>query len=178
MVRYRGVGVIMVRVADVLRCVLVRRGVARLAWRKGERRARDPARRKAKGDQYDKSSPYGPVHRTEGNRLLARTVWRENHSATKTFNSPPGALRYARDPHSGRATLHLHLDHESCMEVTVLKGRTRDVQTFADHVIAERGVRHGRVFVVPVELGNEVHAHADAPAHRHSHAHVHRKRQA
>jgi nickel-responsive transcriptional regulator NikR len=39
------------------------------------------------------------------------------------------------------ATMHVHLDHDSCMEVTVLKGRTPEVQHFADHVIAERGVR-------------------------------------
>ena len=49
------------------------------------------------------------------------------------------------------ATLHVHLDHESCMEVTVLKGRTAQVRHFADHVIAERGVKHGRVVLVPIE---------------------------
>jgi CopG family nickel-responsive transcriptional regulator len=74
------------------------------------------------------------------------------------------------------ATLHVHLDHDSCMEVTVLKGRTKDVQQVADHVIAERGVRHGRLVTVPVELRSEIHAHAGEPAQRHAHAHVHRKR--
>jgi CopG family transcriptional regulator, nickel-responsive regulator len=74
------------------------------------------------------------------------------------------------------STLHVHLDHDSCMEITVLKGRTRDVQRFADHVIAERGVRYGRLVIVPVEFESEVHAHAEEPAHRHAHAHVHRKR--
>jgi CopG family transcriptional regulator, nickel-responsive regulator len=73
------------------------------------------------------------------------------------------------------ATLHVHLDHESCMEVTVLKGRTVEVQKVADGVIAERGVRYGRLVVVPVELSSEVHAHASESAHRHPHAHVHRK---
>jgi len=47
------------------------------------------------------------------------------------------------------STLHVHLDHESCMEVTVLKGRTSAVRHFADHVIAERGVRHGRLVMLP-----------------------------
>jgi len=75
------------------------------------------------------------------------------------------------------STMHLHLDHDSCMEVTVLKGRTRDVQHFGDHVIAERGVRYGRLVLVPVEVQSETHSHADTPAHRHSHTHVHRKRQ-
>jgi CopG family nickel-responsive transcriptional regulator len=49
------------------------------------------------------------------------------------------------------ATLHVHLDNDSCMEVTVLKGGVRDVQHFADHIIAERGVRHGRVVMIPAD---------------------------
>jgi nickel-responsive transcriptional regulator NikR len=51
--------------------------------------------------------------------------------------------RLTRDFHQhhdlAQTTLHVHLDQESCMEVTVLKGRGSDVQRFADHVIAERG---------------------------------------
>jgi CopG family nickel-responsive transcriptional regulator len=31
----------------------------------------------------------------------------------------------------------------------VLKGKTGAVQHFAEHVIAERGVRHGRVVLMP-----------------------------
>ncbi len=47
------------------------------------------------------------------------------------------------------STLHVHLDHDSCMEVTVLKGAAGAVRHFAEHVIAERGVRHGQVVVLP-----------------------------
>jgi CopG family nickel-responsive transcriptional regulator len=46
------------------------------------------------------------------------------------------------------ATLHVHLDHDSCMEVNVLRGRSDEVQHFAEHVVAERGVRHGQVVMV------------------------------
>lgn len=70
--------------------------------------------------------------------------------------------RLTRDYHSHhdlvQATLHVHLDHESCMEVTVLKGRGSDVQEFADHIIAERGVRHGHVVYLPVD-GTRSHEH-------------------
>ena len=48
------------------------------------------------------------------------------------------------------------------MEVTVLKGRGSDVQHFADHIIAERGVRHGHVVYLPVH--KKTHSHA-ASAH-------------
>lgn len=47
------------------------------------------------------------------------------------------------------STLHVHLDPESCLEVVVLKGIAKDVQHMADHVIAERGVRHGQLVMVP-----------------------------
>lgn len=63
--------------------------------------------------------------------------------------------RLTRDFHEhhdlAQATLHVHIDHDSCLEVTVLKGRGSEVKAFADHVIAERGVRHGHVVVMPLE---------------------------
>lgn len=47
------------------------------------------------------------------------------------------------------ATLHVHLDDDNCMEVTALRGAGKDVQHFADHIIAERGVKYGRVVMMP-----------------------------
>ncbi|MCA1401373.1 nickel-responsive transcriptional regulator NikR [Bradyrhizobium brasilense] len=47
------------------------------------------------------------------------------------------------------ATLHVHLDDDSCMEVTALKGASSEVRHLADHIIAERGVRYGRVVMIP-----------------------------
>ena len=35
------------------------------------------------------------------------------------------------------------------MEVTALKGASGEVRHFADHIIAERGVRYGRVVMIP-----------------------------
>jgi len=66
-----------------------------------------------------------------------------------------------------QATLHVHIDHDSCLEVTVLKGKGNEVKAFADQVIAERGVRHGHVVVMPIEPHAHGHAHAHgAKAHR------------
>ena len=70
------------------------------------------------------------------------------------------------------ATLHVHLDHQACLEVGVLRGATGDVRHFAEHVIAERGVRHGRLVVIPVEVSDEAHPHGGEEAHAHLHAHV------
>jgi CopG family nickel-responsive transcriptional regulator len=43
------------------------------------------------------------------------------------------------------ATLHVHISHDDCLEIAVLKGKMGDVQHFADDVIAQRGVRHGHL---------------------------------
>lgn len=63
------------------------------------------------------------------------------------------------------ASLHVHLDHGNCMEVSLLRGHVGEIQTFADGVIAERGVRHGKLVVVP----------ADKELHDHHHDHFHGK---
>ena len=64
------------------------------------------------------------------------------------------------------ATLHVHLDAASCLEVSLLRGEKAEVEHFAQHVIGERGVRYGQLVVVPanVEEGLE-----DDGAHRHEH---------
>ena len=51
-------------------------------------------------------------------------------------------------------------------------GKAQEVERFADHVIAERGVRHGRLVMVPVDLEEEKYAHGVAPEYRHLHVHV------
>lgn len=61
-----------------------------------------------------------------------------------------------------QATLHVHLDAQNCLEVTVLKGRGTEVQAFANQVIAERGVRHGHVVYMPAakDMGHHGHTHS------------------
>jgi CopG family nickel-responsive transcriptional regulator len=70
------------------------------------------------------------------------------------------------------ATMHVHLDHDSCLEIAVLRGRADDIGDFADRLISERGVRHGRLVTVPVKLKTEAHAHGRAQGRRHLHTHV------
>ncbi len=43
------------------------------------------------------------------------------------------------------STLHAHLDHESCLEVVLLRGKSKDVQELADRLISTKGVQHGRL---------------------------------
>src|SRR3569833_2026630 len=71
-----------------------------------------------------------------------------------------------------QAALHVHIDPESCLEVTVLKGSRTDVKAFADHVIAERGVRHGHVVMMPIASPDE-HSHSNSHSRSHSRSHAH-----
>lgn len=111
------------------------------------------------------SSARGYQNRSEIFRDLVRTGLQQSARSTETGDCV-AALVYVYDHElrdsSGRlvrnfhghhdlslATLHVHLDDDNCMELTALRGPTREVQHFADHVIAERGVKYGRVITIP-----------------------------
>jgi CopG family nickel-responsive transcriptional regulator len=131
----------------------------------------------------------GYQNRSEAIRDLARAGIREATVDAAESDNCVAALVYVFD-HTARelskrlvrsfhehhdlslATMHIHLDHDNCMEVTVLKGETHEVRRTAEHVIAERGVRHGRLIMIPVEMEIHSHGHGKAAAHQHSHIRV------
>ena len=45
------------------------------------------------------------------------------------------------------SVLHVHLDHHNCMEVLAVRGRADVVRKLADHLIATKGVKHGKLTV-------------------------------
>jgi len=42
------------------------------------------------------------------------------------------------------STVHVHLDHDNCMEVILVRGITAQVRKLADSLIAIKGVKNGR----------------------------------
>jgi CopG family transcriptional regulator, nickel-responsive regulator len=72
-----------------------------------------------------------------------------------------------------RATLHIHLDEDRCLEVIVLRGQSDELQTVAEKMLATRGVTHGGFEIVTDEKGGAKRPHGHAHAHDHSHAHAH-----
>lgn len=60
------------------------------------------------------------------------------------------------------ASTHVHLDHDHCLETAILRGATEAVRRFADVVTAQRGVRHGQLNLMPVDMED---------GHRHVHSH-------
>ena len=45
------------------------------------------------------------------------------------------------------STLHVHLDHDNCLVVLVVRGRSAEVRKIADALISTRGVKHGRLTI-------------------------------
>ncbi len=43
------------------------------------------------------------------------------------------------------ATLHVHLDHETCLEVIALRGKPEQLRAIADSLMGMKGVKHGKV---------------------------------
>jgi CopG family transcriptional regulator, nickel-responsive regulator len=59
-----------------------------------------------------------------------------------------------------RSTLHIHLDHEHCLEIIVMHGRSDELHTVADRILAIKGVLHGAI---------EIYAHRAAHGSHHDH---------
>jgi CopG family nickel-responsive transcriptional regulator len=66
------------------------------------------------------------------------------------------------------STSHAHLDHDSCLEVLIVHGKSAQVAQFADQLIGLKGVQHGRLVMTVPE-------HAlippSEPKHKHPHKH-------
>jgi CopG family nickel-responsive transcriptional regulator len=64
------------------------------------------------------------------------------------------------------STSHAHLDHDSCLEVLIVHGKSTQVSQFADRLIGLKGVQHGRlVMTVPAHAIEHTHE----PGRKHSH---------
>jgi len=144
-------------------------------------------------DRYIASKGY--QNRSEAVRDLVRDRLEQDRAAADEAGYSVGSVSYVFNHHqrdlAQRLTnaqhehhdvvlsaLHVHLDHENCLEVTLLRGPTRDVRAFAETLIAETGVRHGHIHLTAVEAADAKHSHAGRFAdphsgHGHSHTHVH-----
>ena len=125
----------------------------------------------------------GYLNRSEAFRDLVRRSLEESRLKAGTARHCIASLSYVYNHHernlASRLTeeqhehhdltvsaMHVHLDHEHCMETVILKGPTAEVVKFADSLIAQTGVRHGQLNLVPAQL--------EKPAPKsHFHHHIH-----
>ena len=45
------------------------------------------------------------------------------------------------------SSTHIHIDHHNCLEVIILKGRSRIIKKITDELAATRGVKHGKLIM-------------------------------
>ena len=55
------------------------------------------------------------------------------------------------------AATHVHLDHHYCLEVVIMKGKSKELQEIADRMLALRGVELGKL--VLTNSGKNIKAH-------------------
>ncbi len=141
--------------------------------------------------QFDRfMAEHGYTNRSEAFRDLLRDRLERDRLASSAAPACVGCLTYVYD-HEQRelarrlvraqhahhdlslATLHIHLDHDTCLETVVLRGPTATVTDFAKEVTTQRGVRHGHLWLVPVEVGVDDHAHDEAATGGPPHLHYH-----
>lgn len=134
----------------------------------------------------------GYQSRSEALRDVIRAEFSRGEAMAETLPSKArghGVLSYVFDHHTRAlasrltsnhhdhsdlsvATMHVHVDHDHCLEVSILKGSVHAMQHFADSVSSQRGVRHGHLHVMPVGV-DDTHDHAQATGHSHDHDHDH-----
>lgn len=87
-------------------------------------------------------------HKLENDECLAALVYVYDHESRDL--SKRLVKNFHRHHDLSLGTLHIHLDDENCLELSALKGPKPHLQHFADHIIAERGVKYGRIVVIPM----------------------------
>ena len=134
-------------------------------------------------DTFDKMvRDKGYQNRSEAFRDLLRGELRKDTLEEGTGKHCVGTVSYVYNHHERQlasrltsmqhdhhdvtvATMHAHLDHDNCIETVIVRGPTAAVAEFAHAVMAQTGVRHGRSYPIPVEVGagspkGHVHVHA------------------
>jgi CopG family transcriptional regulator, nickel-responsive regulator len=51
------------------------------------------------------------------------------------------------------SAIHVHLDHDNCLEVIIVKGAASEVRNLASHLIGARGVKHGELVTTTTGSG-------------------------
>ena len=110
-------------------------------------------------------SSRGYSNRSEAIRDLIRKQLSEEQLATPTTQAVAGVF-LVYDHHSRTlpqklmdlqhqhllqivSSTHVHLDHDNCLEVIILKGKAAKLQQIADRITSLKGVKLSRINIVP-----------------------------
>ncbi len=124
--------------------------------------------------QFDESiSKKGYVSRSEAIRdlvrdSLAESEWKNDDEwmvgtivmvYDHTMASVGDKLTDIQHDHQSlvNTSVHVHLDHDKCMEILICEGKLRDLKKFADEVTSIKGVLRGRLTMAAPSTGNLHH---------------------
>ncbi len=58
------------------------------------------------------------------------------------------------------STTHVHVDHDSCLEVILLQGKAKVIKTLSEKLLSIKGVQHGKLTITtPVKSSNKQKHH-------------------
>ena len=132
------------------------------------------------------SSVRGYGNRSEAIRDLMRDALVQARIETQPDQTEVmGSLTFVYDHHARQITdrmaelqhashhlvvsvLHVHLSHDDCMEVIVLRGPVKEVRNLADSLLSLKGVKHGKLFLTLPS--GRITRRGKAP-HKHLHSH-------
>jgi len=132
----------------------------------------------------------GYVNRSEALRDLMRDALVKSRLETSPENSEVlGSLTLVYDHHASElndkmnelqhdhhdlvvSVLHVHVSHDDCMEVIVLRGAVKEIRALSDGLLSLKGVKHDRLFVT-LAAQQMVGRKAVSNGHAHSHKHLH-----
>lgn len=102
----------------------------------------------------------GYANRSEALRDLVREVlvqreWQSNEQVVGVVTllydhhvrNLEAALTEVQHEHHEQilSTMHIHLDHDNCLEIVAVRGKGRQIEEIATKLIGLKGVRHGKL---------------------------------
>jgi CopG family nickel-responsive transcriptional regulator len=69
------------------------------------------------------------------------------------------------------SSMHVHLNHDLCLEVIVLRGPAADLQNLAAELSGLKGIHQAQLVIARAVA--EAHGHDHGPHHHHDHDHPH-----
>ena len=102
---------------------------------------RDMLRRELEGDRLE---------RDEAPHCVAALSYIYDHHERQLAERLTDMQHHAHD--LVVSSMHVHLDHDHCLEALILRGDTADTRRFADQLASERGVRHALLNLIPADV--------------------------
>ncbi len=107
-------------------------------------------RSEAMRDMLRRELEQGRLERDDAPYCVACLSYVYNHHERQLAERLTGHQHHAHD--LVVSAMHVHLDHDNCLETLILRGPTPDVRQLADILSAECGVRHAGLNLIPADI--------------------------